>query len=244
MVERLLSAFQSLTADEVRERLAGPPATRAAFIRSAAQAGVTEAQAVYAQMLLDGVEVDADAPAAFQWFNRAAKAGHLMALNMVGRCYDLGWGVAIDKARAAECFRVAAARGLDWAMYNYATALALGEGVAADRTAALDWLRRAAAAGGEAAAKATNFIGSFHEDGWVVERDMAQAARCYAEAAEGGDFRGQFNHARMLIAAGDVNGARAWLSRADAGCTPAFREKARAWLAAAGHADLAKVCFP
>jgi TPR repeat protein len=165
------------------------------------------------------------------WFNRAAAQGHLIGLNMVGRCYDLGWGVAVDKARAADCYRVAAERGLDWAMYNYATLLALGHGVAEDKAAALDWLRKAAKQGpGLLAAKAINVVGSFHEDGWVVARDMTKAARLYARAAEGGDFRGCFNHARMLGDTGRAEEALNWIARAGATATAAFIEKAAAYL--------------
>eukprot|EP01032_Pedospumella_encystans_P006348 gene6348-7603_t len=69
-------------------------------------------------------------------------------------------------------------------MYNYATLLALGDGVAEDKAAAFAWFERAAKLGN---AKAINFVGSFHEDGWVVPRDLKRAARCYARAAQGGD---------------------------------------------------------
>lgn len=217
--------LDALSRDEVAARLSGPPDARAALIREGAAAGVAEAQAVWGQMLLD----EGRAREGFGWFVRAARAGHLLALNMVGRCYDLGWGVAIDKARAAECFRIAAGRGLDWGMYNYATALALGEGVAEDKPAALDWFEKAAALGN---AKAINHVGSFHEDGWVVAKDIDRAANCYREAAEGGDFRGQFNHARMLAEAGEIEAARGWIARAAATATPAFVDKMRAFLAA------------
>jgi uncharacterized protein len=219
----LNQTLDQISPQEIAARLSGSPEARAALIREGAEAGVAEAQAVYGQMLLD----TGDAPAGFAWFNKAAAQGHLMALNMVGRCYDLGWGIAANKPRAAECFRIAAERGLDWAMYNYATALALGDGVPEDKSAALAWFERAAALGN---AKAVNYIGSFHEDGWVVPRDMAKAAECYAKAAEGGDFRGQFNHARMLAGAGDVAAARHWLTRCDETATPAFLDKARLWL--------------
>jgi TPR repeat protein len=161
--------LDQVSPEEIAARLSGSPEARAALIREGAEAGVAEAQAVYGQMLLD----TGDAPAGFVWFNKAAAQGHLMALNMVGRCYDLGWGVAVNKPRAAECFRIAAERGLDWGMYNYATTLTLGDGVPEDRPAALAWFERAAAQGN---AKAVNYIGSFHEDGWVVSRDMAKAA--------------------------------------------------------------------
>lgn len=183
-------------------------------------------------MLLDAGE----ARQGFTWFNKAAAQGHLMALNMVGRCYDLGWGVAIDKARAAECFRIAAERGLDWGMYNYATALALGAGLTEDKAAALAWFEKAAALGN---AKAVNYVGSFHEDGWVVSKDMTKAADCYARAAEGGDFRGAFNHARMLAQAGQLDAAHLWLTRSAETATPAFLGKMRNWLAASPWPQLA-----
>jgi len=117
-------------------------------------------------------------------------------------------------------------------MYNYATLLTLGDGVSEDRVAALGWLRRAERDGaGLARAKAINVIGSFHEDGWATPRSMTDAAACYARAAEGGDFRGCFNHARMLGAAGEIAAALRWLTRAgEWGNTP-FVAKAEAWLA-------------
>ena len=154
-----------------------------------------------------------------------------MALNMVGRCYDLGWGVAVDKARAADCYRVAAERGLGWAMYNYATLLALGHGVAEDKAAALAWFEKAVRTGPDLiGAKAANFVGSFHEDGWVVARNLAKAARLYERAAEGGDFRGMFNHARMLGDKGRTEEALGWIERAGAHATPAFVARAAAFL--------------
>jgi TPR repeat protein len=222
-----LDALNAMSPAELAARLSGPPEERAAFVRAAAEAGVAEAQAVYGQMLLDGAGVARDAAAAVGWFAKAAAQEHVMAINMLGRCYDLGWGVAVDKARAAAWFKAASDRGLDWGLYNYATALALGAGVEEDRTAALALFRKAAAMGN---AKAINFVGSFYEDGWVVERDMVAAADHYRRAAEGGDFRGQFNHARMLIAAGRRAEAEKWLARMRETATPAFLEKADAWL--------------
>lgn len=208
-------------------RLPDDPVERAASLRQLAESGESEAKALYGQVLLDGNGVAKDEAAGFAWFNRAAAQGHLMALNMVGRCYDLGWGVAVDKARAADCYRIAAERGLDWAMYNYATLLALGHGVAEDKAAALAWFQKAAKLGN---AKAINFVGSFHEDGWVVARNLTKAARLYEQAAEGGDFRGMFNHARMLGAKGRGEEALRWIERAGERATPAFVAKAAAFL--------------
>jgi TPR repeat protein len=223
-----LDAFDAMDAAELARRLSGPRDEVAGFIRGAAVAGSAEAQARYGQMLLDGDGIAQDQRQGLHWFERAAAAGHVEAINMIGRCHDLGWGTPVDKARAAAWFHAAALRGLGWGMYNYATALALGAGIAEDRPQALDWFRKAAAQGN---AKAINFIGSFYEDGWVVDRDLAEAARHYERAAAGGDFRGQFNHARMLLAAGREAEALDWMARAWQGGNPRFRAQMTGWLA-------------
>src|SRR3569623_3769116 len=79
-------------------------------------------------------------------------------------------------------------------------------------------------------AKAINLVGCFHEDGWVVARDMAKAAGLYAWAAASGDFRGMFNHARMLGDKGRTEDALGWIERAGASATAAFVDKVAAIL--------------
>src|SRR3546814_16703594 len=44
-------------------------------------------------------------------------------------------------------------------------------------------------------------------------RDLDAAEEQYRMAAEGGDFRGQFNYARLRAEKGDVETALAWLAR-------------------------------
>ncbi|WP_441460365.1 tetratricopeptide repeat protein, partial [Burkholderia thailandensis] len=170
-----------------------------------------------------------DAAAALGWFKHAARADHPMAMNMLGRCYEFGWGTAASAAVAAYWYREAARAGLDWGMYNYATMLALGNGVDEDRAAALAWFEKAAALGH---AKSINLIGGFYEDGWVVAADRDAAFDCYRRAAAAGDFRGQFNYARLLGERGRVAEALEWLARVPRTATPAFVAKMRAYLAA------------
>lgn len=227
-----IADLNALGADEIARRLSGPREAVAAFVRAAAEAGSTEAQARYGQMLLDGDGVTKDPAAGFAWFERAAHAGHLEAANMVGRCYDSGWGVGVDKRQAAAWFRQAAARGLTWAKYNYATLLALGQGVAEDKPTALALFEEAAAEGN---AKAHNFVGSFYEDGWVVEQNMTEAARRYAIAAAGGDFRGQFNHGRMRAIAGETEEALHWIGLAWENGNARFRAQMIDYLLALGE---------
>jgi uncharacterized protein len=218
------------SADEMRAALAGAPEQAAALLRAGAEAGLPEAQAAYAQLLLDGRGVEADPAAALGWFRKAAAAGHVMAINMVGRCFEKGWGTAENRVEAARHYALAAGRGLDWGMYNYGSALALGAGVIRDERAAFAWFERAAGLGH---AKSINFLGTFHEEGRIVPRDMGKAGDCYRLSAEGGDFRGQFNHGRLLAEAGHMAEAIAWIRRAAEAAPPAFRTRMQAYCAEA-----------
>ena len=231
MREVSIREFNSASPEKLRAVLNGPPGEAARWLHTAAEHGVVEAQVHYAQMLLDGRGVPADAPQAFQWFKLAANQGHVMAMNMTGRCYENGWGVPPDAVMASYWFRLAAHAGLDWGMYNYATSLALGRGVELDRQEALVWLRKAVALGH---AKSWNLLGGFHEDGWTGEVDMDAALDCYLKAAEGGDFRGQFNVGRLLAGRADIAPAQAWMARAyrNRGATAAFKKKMLGFLRA------------
>jgi uncharacterized protein len=211
--------------------LAGPAAARDAALGAAARAGDAHAQMLHGQRLLDG----GDAAGALHWFHQAARQGLPAAINMVGRCLDQGWGAPESPALAAPWFEAAARAGHDWGRYNLATLLALGRGVAQDRPRALALFRLAAAQGH---AKSMTMIGSFHEDGWAVPRNLRLAAYHYARGAEAGDFRGAFNHARMLLDGGDGAAARPWLASALAHGTPRFAAQLRQWLAARPETDL------
>jgi len=206
------------------------------MVRAAALRGVHQAQVLYGQMLLDGKFVKQEQAAAFHWFERAACGGNLMAINMVGRCLDQGWGVAPSPSLAEKWFRKAAEGGLDWGMYNLATLLTLGPGgVFRDKGAAFYWLQKAADLGH---VKSINLLGGFYEDGWVVQRDLVIARDHYRRAAIGGDFRGQFNYARFLLEEGDLVGALYWLHQVPQSATPAFLEKMREYLAASPQYEL------
>lgn len=219
MPQRCVQAWQ--------QALAGSPQELAGALAEAARAGDPQAALHYGQCLLDGRGVAHDAAAALGWFHKAAQAGLAEGMNMVGRCLDQGWGAPQNPEAAAPWFRLAAQRGLDWGQYNLATLLALGRGVAQDRAQALDLFRKAAAQGH---AKSMTMVGSFYEDGWSVPANLAVAAYHYARGAEGGDFRGCFNHARMELAAGREESALLWLGKAAALGHPAFVAQMAAWL--------------
>jgi TPR repeat protein len=205
------------------------------LVHAAAFRGVNEAQVIYGQMLLDGKVVKRNPTGALHWFERAARGGNVMAINMVGRCLDQGWGVAASPQLAAPWFLKAAERGLDWGMYNYATLLILGRGVPQERALGLYWLRKAVDLGH---AKSINILGGFYEDGWEVSKNRAEARECYRLAAVGGDFRGQFNFARLLAEEGETQRALFWLRQVPKTATPAFLAKMKNFLAASSMSAL------
>ncbi len=224
---------------EVARRMAGPPEQARAWMQGLAERGAPRAQALLAQMLLDGFGGPADPVQALAWFLKASTGGDALAFNMVGRCYENGWGAPANIAVAAQWYLQAAERGDEWGMYNYATRLMLGDGAPENRGQALAWFQRAAALNH---AKSMNIIGGFYEDGWEVPQDYAIAAEHYARAAAGGDFRGQFNLGRVLASRGEVEAALAQFRRAAQTATPAFRSKMRGFLETApiqAYRDLA-----
>lgn len=208
------SQLANTSPEEFARHLAGEPEHAALWIKAAAEQGMPDAQALLGQILLDGRGISQDATQARYWFAKAADQGHLMGINMLGRCYELGWGGEIDAAAAAVQFKQAADQGMEWGMYNYANLLLRGNGVPRNETEALDWHRKAAALGN---AKSLNVIGRFYEEGWLVEADHAVAAEYYRKAAEGGDFRGQYNYSLLLAEQGKMTDAIHWMQQALAG---------------------------
>lgn len=235
MKEISIQEFNAATPEQLREIMSGPPDTAALWLSTAAEHGVADAQAHYGQMLLDGIGVERNPEEALHWFKAAANADHVMGMNMVGRCYENGWGIEPNLIVATYWFKLAADRGLDWGMYNYATSLALGRGIEADPAQAFALLEKAANMGH---AKSWNILGGFYEDGREVQADMEMAISCYRRSAEGGDFRGQFNYARVLATQGNMDQAISWLKKVPATATPAFMEKMRHFLSTAPQPEL------
>jgi len=200
-----------LDGDQLRAMLQDNPASAAKAILMAAQQNLPDAQALLGQILLDGTGIEQDAALALTWFQIAARNGHAMATNMAGRCHEHGWGCEPDAARAAEFYRQAAEAELDWGFYNYGNLLATGRGVNKDQARALACYTRAAHLGH---AKSMNMLGRYLEEGVCCERDLPAAHDWYRRAAEGGDFRGQFSHAAVLVDQGRIEQALIWLETA------------------------------
>ncbi|MBR0671894.1 tetratricopeptide repeat protein [Neoroseomonas soli] len=213
--------FRGAGPDALAAIFAAPPEEAAPWVEAAAKYGIARAMVFWGQILLDGLGgVPQDRKAAAEWFRAAAEAGEAEGMNMLGRCYELGWGVPADAGRAAEWFRKAAEAALDWGQYNLGNLYFRGAGVELDRAEALRWYRLAAAQGH---AKSLNMVARFLEEGWEGPANPRAASRLYALSAEGGDFRGQFNLAALLAADGRIEDATHWFRQAARGAHVAFR---------------------
>lgn len=215
-----------LTVDELRAMLAGSPARAARWIERAAKAGRVSAQIVWGQLLLEGYgTVKRDPAAAFRAFEAAGASGDPEALNMVGRCYEQGWGVDIDLRRAIALFEEAASAHHTWAQVNLAQML-MRMGDPADHPRCFA-LFKAAAEGGtlKANVKAMNSLARFLEEGWAVRPDPAAALFWYERAARLGDHWAQFNLATILFRRGQSQAANRWLQNAIAVSDNGFRRR-------------------
>jgi TPR repeat protein len=230
--------FAALDPELLVQRLAGPPEEAAQWILASAKLGVPEAQALFGQILLDGRGVEKDAAQARNWFQQAAHSGHVMGMNMLGRCHELGWGGAVDLLSAAYWYQQAAERGLDWGLYNYANLLSHDDSVLSDRARALELYRKAAAMGH---AKSINLVGRFYEEGWVVETNFDTAFDYYRQSAIAGDFRGQYNYGRFLADRGCMDEAVLWTRKTFETATPGFIKKMRHALIDSPHAQFREI---
>jgi len=192
-----------------------PPEIEA--IRASALKGHLLEQVLWGKVLLNSIHVPPDHARAVEWFTIAANAHYGPAHNMLGRCSHFGWGRPQDLAEAARCYARAAELGDDWGRYNLAILRMRGLGMARDMAGALALFRQGALAGH---AKSMNLYGRFLEEGWETPADPAQALLWYQRSAEGGDYRGQHNHACALREAGQVEVALGWWERAVETATP------------------------
>jgi hypothetical protein len=212
--EPSIETLRWMTKRDLHALLAGDPAEAAPWVALAARHGLAEAQLLWGRMLLEGTGVERNQAEALGWFMTAARSGDGAAMNMVGRCREHGWGTARDTTIAADWYRRSADAGHDWGEYNYANALFDGIGVPIDPPGAIAWYRKAAAQGH---GRAMNQLGRCCEEGWGTARDHAAAADWYSRSAEAGYFRGQYNHAMILVGKGRANEAADWFLKAAKG---------------------------
>ncbi|GBQ93839.1 tetratricopeptide repeat protein [Asaia krungthepensis] len=132
---------------------------------------------------------------AYRLFTEAARSGHPVALNMLGRVFERGWGTARDVTRARELFEAASEGGDGWAFYNLGDLYLVGEGVPINRVCACQAYIEAARRG---VGQAFNMLGLLHEEGFGDVLPSVTHARTYFEAgSDCGDVSARANLARL-----------------------------------------------
>ena len=132
----------------------------------------------YAYDTGDGVEQNHEK--AFEWYSKAADAGDINAMFMLGQMYYTGfWVVEQDFVKAYDWFMRSADGGDQNSMYYLGVLYRLGLGVEKDYDKAFAWYMRSADLGYYAAMKE---IGDMYEKGEGVKQNKAKAEEWHAKA--------------------------------------------------------------
>ena len=140
---------------------AGRHATAYYLYKAEAGKGNAEAAYMLGRMRHQGIAVDRDLYRAFNWYMKAARAGHAGGQAGVGFMYYRGLGgVRRNHARAAQWFEKAAEGGVTGAMAKLARMYERGEGVQRSSRTASYWYIMAARRGNRVARKRLRELGS------------------------------------------------------------------------------------
>jgi TPR repeat protein len=149
-----------------------------------------------------------DLTQALEWYGRAAAGGDGGGMYKLALAYQLGRGVAADKARAVAWMRKAVAAGSADARNDLGSYYAEGYGVPADKLQALR-LYVGAAEQGSAVAMAN--VAAAYQDGDGVPVDFQKALSWYALAANNGSLEAYYQLGQMYE---DGDGVKASAAKA------------------------------
>ena len=142
------------------------------YLKATEQGGISSGIPQYylGRLYLNGHGVEKDYSKAVGWLQEAG--GNPDAVNLLGYCYEKGYGVKQDPAEAAAMYRNAAAKGHVTAQFNLANCYLNGSGVEKDSSEAFEWYRKAA----------ENTV-SFDINGplWSVDRKDAEQGQILAQ---------------------------------------------------------------
>lgn len=154
------------------------------WVRKAAEAGDTNAQATLGYMLAAGIGGPADPMEAFTWYSKAAATGHAEAALGLGTLHAGGHLGAVDHGAARQWFETAAAAGNGQALASLGAQHMNGWGGPVDYAKASDCLMRGASQGN---AQAMRLLGHLLIEGRGVAKDLELADQLLRRAAGRGD---------------------------------------------------------
>ena len=191
---------------------AADPAEAARWFRQAAAKGHAWAQFNLASLMLKGEGVAHDARGALTLLVRSARQGNPKAMNMIGRCRELGWGGPAKAGSAVRWYRRAADRGCFRGSYHLGRFLATRGDIAA---AAIRFRASVDAAPADFCREAADVLLA------SPEPDLQAVGRvAMARAAETDAARDLFAYGHALATgrggAIDLKQAKVWIARAHA----------------------------
>lgn len=196
--------------------------------RTAADAGLAEAQVNVGSCFAHGFGVPLDVLLAAKYYRLAAEQGHGAGQHLLGEAMLLGRGVARNETEGIALVRLAAEKGFAPACYLLGLTGATGSMQALggsaetgssfppDPALAVKFLKRAA---DQNHAAACGLLALWYRDGiFGVTQDQQKAVLYFQRGAEAGDPMAQFNMGVGLVSgqfgAADTAGGSAWISRA------------------------------
>lgn len=223
MIHRIALVFSlvlagSVTAEPIRATYKGMALTEG-VVHSIYQAAVKKNDpiAMYnmGNLAERGVGVRQSDQDAFDWFYRAASAGHVGAMNALGIAYATGEGVTRNPILALRWLLKAADNGSGEAMGNLGVAYFIGEGVPTNYRESARWFAKASALGN---ASAMNNLALMYEKGMGVSYNPDSAMELFKQAARAG-FPLAMKNLGVLYEAGNTTAkshldAYAWIEAA------------------------------
>ena len=85
-----------------------------AWFEKGAEAGIRTSQTNVGYLYLS-IEGEEDYDKAFYWLTKASEQNSQNALEMLGMCYENGWGTKVDLSKAQECYRKSYQLGNEYA---------------------------------------------------------------------------------------------------------------------------------
>lgn len=175
------------------------------WLHQAAEAGHRQAQTDLGGIYLEGGkgDVKADGKKAFYWFQKAAEQGSKEALYYMGLLLYEGKDMPRDYAQAMRYWQQAAMAGVAEAQLSLGLEFAKAQDASAVQQG-VKWLTSAVehrTAAPSTSAKAACALGYIYATAGHagITRNMAEAAKWYQIAADGGDVSAQYVYALMLL---------------------------------------------
>lgn len=159
-----------------------------------ARLGNTEAQYNIGLMYNKGLGVKQDYGLALDWYTKAVKKDHPIAMNNIGVFYEKGQGVTQNAEIAARWYLQAANKNNANAQLNMARATYAGAGLKKDLKASLYWLLLAA---DQNLAEAQYQMARLYFYGDILQKNPQHAFAWYIKAAKNWHVKAQFQLAEM-----------------------------------------------